>query len=375
MRKKRTILPNRCYHLVSRVAHRAFFFDEDEKDRFVDLLMRVEFFCGVRVLAYCCMSNHIHVLIFLEEERELTEDEVLARVNKLYRGTRLKDALQEWKSLKGEETQMKETHGGSGFGSAFSQLLMEYKRRMFHPSEFMKTLKQDMTMSFNARRDHAGTIWEGRFYDKMSNATVKDMSTQAAYIDCNPVEPGLCRWPTEYKWCSWAAAMAGDEHARNMYRFIYEGVAENWDDVVEWHTRAIKARIGEIDDAIESGGVVDWLFGMFGFGKGKKGAKDAENDRQYLKHADKYPIPPRRELILEDGNSETAMNILAFLQAEGEKSCGEIADALEISSKSWLSKTYLAPLIAQGYIALTIPARPKSPLQRYKLLQKGLTLL
>ena len=28
MRKKRTILPNRCYHLVSRVAHRAFFFDE-----------------------------------------------------------------------------------------------------------------------------------------------------------------------------------------------------------------------------------------------------------------------------------------------------------------------------------------------------------
>lgn len=120
---------------------------------------------------------------------------------------------------------------------------------------------------------------------------------------------------------------------------------------------------------------MDWLFGMFGFGKGKKGAKDAENDRQYLKHADKYPIPPRRELILEDGNSETAMNILAFLQAEGEKSCGEIADALEISSKPWLSKTYLAPLIAQGYIALTIPARPKSPLQRYKLLQKGLTLL
>ena len=29
-------------------------------------------------------------------------------------------------------------HGGSGSGSAFSQLLMEYKRRMFHPSAFMK---------------------------------------------------------------------------------------------------------------------------------------------------------------------------------------------------------------------------------------------
>ena len=83
MRKHRIIQSGKCYHLVSRVAHRAFFFDDDEKDRFVDLLMRIEFFCGVRVLAYCCMSNHIHVLIYLEEERELTEDEGLERVNKL----------------------------------------------------------------------------------------------------------------------------------------------------------------------------------------------------------------------------------------------------------------------------------------------------
>jgi len=374
MRKKRTILPNRCYHLVSRVAHRAFFFDEDEKDRFVDLLRRIEFFCGVRVLAYCCMSNHIHVLIFLEEERELTEDEVLARVNKLYRGTRLKDALQEWKSLKGEETQMKEAHGGSGFGSAFSQLLMEYKRRMFHPSEFMKTLKQDMTMSFNARRDHTGTIWEGRFYDKMSNATVKDMSTQAAYIDCNPVEPGLCRWPTEYKWCSWAAAMAGDEHARNMYRFIYDGVAENWEDVVEWHTRAIRARIGEIDAAVESGGIVDWLFGMFGSGKGKKSEREKRAQGSPSPLARKCEIPARRELQLEGGNAETAMRLLRCL-ADGEKSCAEIADALGISSKPWLSKAYLVPLVSLGYVALTLPDRPKSRYQRYRLLQKGQTLL
>ena len=60
-RSGRQVLPP-----VSRVAHKAFFFDDEEKDRFVDLLMRVEFFCCVKVLAYCCMSNHIHVFIFLE---------------------------------------------------------------------------------------------------------------------------------------------------------------------------------------------------------------------------------------------------------------------------------------------------------------------
>jgi len=37
MRKKRRISANRCYHLISRVAHQAFFFDDEEKDRFVDL--------------------------------------------------------------------------------------------------------------------------------------------------------------------------------------------------------------------------------------------------------------------------------------------------------------------------------------------------
>ena len=72
MRKKRVVQAGKCYHLVSRVAHRAFFFDDDEKDRFVDLLMRVEFFSCVRVLAYCCMSNHIHVFIYLDDARELS---------------------------------------------------------------------------------------------------------------------------------------------------------------------------------------------------------------------------------------------------------------------------------------------------------------
>ena len=66
MRRKRIVQAGKCYHLVSRVAHKAFFFDDEEKDRFVDLLMRVEFFCCVKFLAYCCMSNHIHVFIFLE---------------------------------------------------------------------------------------------------------------------------------------------------------------------------------------------------------------------------------------------------------------------------------------------------------------------
>src|SRR5574344_1474453 len=50
MRKNRFIGQDRCYHLVSRLAHRAFFLDDEEKDRVVALMRRVEEFCGVVVL-------------------------------------------------------------------------------------------------------------------------------------------------------------------------------------------------------------------------------------------------------------------------------------------------------------------------------------
>ena len=65
MRKNRVIEQNRCYHLVSRLAHRAFFLDDEEKDRAVALMRRVEEFSGVVVLAYAFMSNHFHIFIYM----------------------------------------------------------------------------------------------------------------------------------------------------------------------------------------------------------------------------------------------------------------------------------------------------------------------
>ena len=44
MPKNMVILPNRCYHLASRVSHRAFFFGAEEKRQFDELMMRMV--CG-----------------------------------------------------------------------------------------------------------------------------------------------------------------------------------------------------------------------------------------------------------------------------------------------------------------------------------------
>ena len=52
MRKNRVIEQNRCYHLVSWLAHRAFFLDDGEKVRAVALMRRVE--AGVQAgMSYC----------------------------------------------------------------------------------------------------------------------------------------------------------------------------------------------------------------------------------------------------------------------------------------------------------------------------------
>lgn len=53
MRKCRTVKTGRCYHLISRLAHRAFFLDDDEKTRAVDLMRRI----GEFVFASASMSK------------------------------------------------------------------------------------------------------------------------------------------------------------------------------------------------------------------------------------------------------------------------------------------------------------------------------
>ena len=42
MRRCRINLPNRCYHLISRVAHRAYFLDEDERLQGRRMAMKID---------------------------------------------------------------------------------------------------------------------------------------------------------------------------------------------------------------------------------------------------------------------------------------------------------------------------------------------
>jgi hypothetical protein len=63
MRKNRVVEQNRCYHLVSRLAHRAFFLDDEEKDRAVALMRRVE--AGVQASMSYCINRAIKSIVLV----------------------------------------------------------------------------------------------------------------------------------------------------------------------------------------------------------------------------------------------------------------------------------------------------------------------
>ena len=59
MRKNRVIEQNRCYHLVSRLAHSAFFLDDEDKDRAVALMRRIE--AGVQAIMSYCINRAVSI--------------------------------------------------------------------------------------------------------------------------------------------------------------------------------------------------------------------------------------------------------------------------------------------------------------------------
>lgn len=71
MRPLRNFKTNQCCHLISRIANRAFFLDDEEKTRFVERLWRVATFSCVVVLAYAFMSNHFHIFIYVPSAEEI----------------------------------------------------------------------------------------------------------------------------------------------------------------------------------------------------------------------------------------------------------------------------------------------------------------
>ena len=73
---------------------------------------------------------------------------------------------------------------------------------------------------------------------------------------------------------------------------------------------------------------------------------------------------------VSDHDSDQVAHLLATLK-EGALSAGAAMQKLGLSHRTNFRKNYLNPALDAGYIEMTVPDRPKSRLQKYRLTEKG----
>jgi len=197
--------PVAYYHCLSRVVDRQFVLGEEEKEQFVSFMREYERFCGVRIVTYCIMSNHFHILLEVPDRpKELLSDPELVRRLKGLSGMNSASTIEQqlgWFRERGQE-------------EAAEALRQRVLSRMWDVSAFMKLLKQRFTQWYNRRQGRQGTLWEERFKSVLVDGAGDVLATMAAYIDLNSVRAGIVEDPKNYRWCGYGEALAGGKAAR-----------------------------------------------------------------------------------------------------------------------------------------------------------------
>jgi putative transposase len=72
----------------------------------------------------------------------------------------------------------------------------------------MKNLGQQYVQKVNHRLQRTGTLWEGRFHSSLATSDTYVLACYR-YIELNPVEAGMVRYPGHYRWSSYGANAEG----------------------------------------------------------------------------------------------------------------------------------------------------------------------
>jgi len=262
------------YHCLSRVVDRRFVFEVEEREHFRMLMRMCEKFTGCRVLSYCVMSNHFHVLLEVPPmpEEGISDEELFARLAVFYSEAQVAEIAREMAEAgavrkRGEFELPPVDEAGRPLSPArekelekqqaqrrLEEIRSRYTRRMHDLSEFMKSLLERFTKWFNRRHKRSGRLWEDRFKSVIVESGVA-ARTMAAYIDLNPVRAGMVQDPAEYRWSSYGEAVGGGpkgngKKAREglvracMSHEGYGFEAEKWREVSRIYRRAMGLALG-----------------------------------------------------------------------------------------------------------------------------------
>lgn len=181
------------YHCISRCVRRAFLCGEDKNTEqnfdhrrgwVEDKLLSLSQVFSIDVCAYAVMSNHTHIVLFVDEEtaKSWTTSEVLQRWHQLFKGTLITQQY-----CRGEEIP-------DYLMTSLLETVAVYRNRLMDISWFMRLLNQSIARQANLEDNCTGHFWEGRF---KSQALLDEAALAAcmAYVDLNPVRAKIAKTP------------------------------------------------------------------------------------------------------------------------------------------------------------------------------------
>ena len=190
------------YHVVSRIAGRRFLIDDTEKGILLAMIRAAAIFSGVELYTYAVMSNHFHLLVRVPRRQEVSDKELLRRMEALYGTPRFLKILEKWEkwTAKKQEWRVEDEKA-------------RLRARMYDLSQFCKTFKETYSQDYNKRHDYTGSIWEGRFKSILLEGSWRALMTVAGYIHLNPVRAEMAERPEQAANAGYGAACQGDTRA------------------------------------------------------------------------------------------------------------------------------------------------------------------
>jgi putative transposase len=197
------------YHCLSRTVHGERWLDEHGKAVFCKILHKMAKFSGIRVLTYCVMSNHFHLLLEVpkkEDRLKIPDAELLCRFRLLYgeEGT-------DYMPISAAKLEAY-FNANDARAQSWRKCLHE---RMHDLPLFMKLVKHRFTKWYNLTHKTYGTFWAERYTSLLVEPDGEVLRKIACYIDLNPVRAGLVEDPSRYPWSGYGAACMGDYHQRD----------------------------------------------------------------------------------------------------------------------------------------------------------------
>lgn len=181
------------YHCVSRCVRRAFLCGidsisgqsyEHRRDWIEERLLALPRIFAIQVAAYAVMSNHYHVVLFVDSEQAMhwSRIDVVQRWHQLFKGNALSQRYARGEPLSDAEQRRLDI------------LIDEWRSRLCDISWFMRVMNEAIAREANSEDGCTGRFWEGRF---KSQALLDEAALLGcmAYVDLNPVRANMATTP------------------------------------------------------------------------------------------------------------------------------------------------------------------------------------